>query len=89
MDDEATVYESEMRADRATVAAFLRELADGIERGRIVLGDDEDRVEVEPPEDLELEVEVELGAGRDDRVESSIEVEISWSDAPRARRGGA
>jgi hypothetical protein len=35
MDDEATVFEFVQRGNRATVAAFLRQLADGIERGHV------------------------------------------------------
>ncbi len=77
-EDETTVYESETRTGRAEVAAFLRQLADGIEQGRVVLGSGDDRLVIEPPAELGLEVEVELEADGDDEVESSIEIEITW-----------
>jgi amphi-Trp domain-containing protein len=37
MEDEATVFEFERRGERHAVATFLRDLADGIERGRVDL----------------------------------------------------
>jgi amphi-Trp domain-containing protein len=83
MEDEATVFEFERRGNRATVAAFLRQLADGIERGRVELLHDGEKLVVEPPDELELEVEVELEDEGDDGLESSIEIEISWTDGGR------
>jgi amphi-Trp domain-containing protein len=84
MDDEATVFEHEQQLDRAAVASYLRRIADGIERGRIELGEGAERIVVEPPDDLELEIEVELEDEGDDGLQSSIEIEISWREgAPR------
>jgi amphi-Trp domain-containing protein len=80
MDDEATVFEFERYGSRATVAGFLRELADGIERGRVELLHDGERLVVEPPDELELEVEVELEDEGDEGIASSIEIEIRWID---------
>jgi amphi-Trp domain-containing protein len=84
MDDEATVFEFERSGDRAAVAAFLRQLADGIERGRVELLHDGEKLVVEPPDELELEVEVELEEEGDEGLESSIEIEISWTEGGRA-----
>jgi amphi-Trp domain-containing protein len=77
MEDEATVFEFERRGNRATVAAFLRQLADGIERGRVELLHDGEKLVVE---DLEFEVEFELEDGGDEGIESSIEIEIGWTE---------
>jgi amphi-Trp domain-containing protein len=85
MDDEATLYDHEQQLDRAAVASYLRRIADGIERGRVELGEGAERIVVEPPDDLMLEIEVELEDEGDDGLESSIEIEISWREgAPRA-----
>jgi amphi-Trp domain-containing protein len=88
MDDEATVMEFKRRGERAAVAALLREIADGIERGRVELREGDDLLVVEPPEHLEIEIEVEIEDEGDEGLESSIEIEISWLDArPRGDPG--
>jgi amphi-Trp domain-containing protein len=79
-DDEVNVFEFERRADRAAVAAFLRGLADGIERGHVDLRHDGETLVVEPPDDLDLDVEVELEDDGEDGLEGTIEIEISWRE---------
>jgi amphi-Trp domain-containing protein len=83
MEDEATVFEFERRGERHAVATFLRDLADGIERGRVDLSHGGETLVVDVPDNLDLEVEVELEDEGEEGLESSIEVEITWRDGGR------
>lgn len=69
-------YESELTAGREEIAAVLSGVADGVLAGAIRLGDGDDAVTVETPEEFSLEVELET---EDDEV--SLELELEWPSA--------
>lgn len=73
-DDESdeTEHEGERVMDRADGAAILREVADGVEDGRIEI-EGENGFTAEIPAQFELEVEYE-GA----EEEAELEVELEW-----------
>lgn len=70
---EAKDYESELTATREDIAAVLSGVADGILAGSIRLGDSDDAVVIDTPEQLTLEIELET---EDD--ERSLELELEW-----------
>lgn len=78
MDDDTIAFEADERTDRAAVAAFLRQLADGIEAGVVDLSDGEEQVVVEPSDELELEAELEMEATGEEGMVTTLAVAISW-----------
>lgn len=67
-------YETELTGGRAEIAAVLSGVVDGLLAGSVRVGDDEDAIAVDIPEELSLEVELET---EDD--ERSLELELEWS----------
>jgi amphi-Trp domain-containing protein len=67
-------YETELTGDRATVAAAMSDVIDGLLAGSVRVGDDADAIAVEIPEELTLEVELETNGD-----ERSLELELEWT----------
>jgi len=79
---ETVLFKSEEKRTRAEASAFLRELADKLDSGRIVLRQAGEETVLEPPENLVLEVKAEEER-KGEALELSLEVELAW------RSGGA
>lgn len=71
-ESDETEHEGERVMDRADGAAILREVADGVEDGRIEI-EGENGFTAEIPEQFELEVEYEVATD-----EAELEVELAW-----------
>lgn len=84
---ERVLFETEETADRARVAGFLRELADKVETGRVVLEGSGKSETVEVPETVTLEVKLEEEE-EGDGVENSLEVELEWRPGAEPETGG-
>ena len=80
MDQEKKLFKSEERYSRADIAAFLRQLADKIEGGQVMLqqGGQEQKLAIPHHLFMEIEVEDEVKTGRG--TQHSLEVELKWSD---------
>ncbi|WMT58204.1 amphi-Trp domain-containing protein [Truepera radiovictrix] len=79
-------FKSEERKSRGEVSAFLRQLADKLDEGRITLRSGGEEVVLEPPQQLTLELQVEDEEKGARGVEHSLEVELAWFDGDE---GGA
>ncbi|MFN2189365.1 MAG: amphi-Trp domain-containing protein [Candidatus Promineifilaceae bacterium] len=77
MGKEIVLFASEEKSDRASVAAFLRELADKVAEGRIVLISGTEELPLELPENVVLEIKAEEEAKKN-KIKRSLEVEIEW-----------
>jgi len=78
---EETLLSIEGAQDRATIAAYFRQFADGLEAdGAVTFSTDTDEVELTVPERSEFEIEIEAET-EDDETEYEIEFEIEWSTA--------
>jgi amphi-Trp domain-containing protein len=66
-------HEHEVTGSRAEIAAALSGVADGVLAGRIRLGEGDEAVAVDTPEELTLEVELETIDG-----EVELELELAW-----------
>jgi len=78
---EEVLFESESDQRRADVAAYLRQVADSIERdGPITLSAGEESVSMDPPERVEFEVKAEREGPSDGDGELSIEFELEWDE---------
>jgi amphi-Trp domain-containing protein len=71
------IYKSEEQMSRSQLAAFLRSLADRVERGRVVLTRNGEETPVELPERLELEVQYTQKA-KPKGQQYQLELEIEW-----------
>lgn len=70
-----TEYESERTVTREQAAATLREMADDIATGSLLVGEDDESIAVEIPDDVALEIELETEDG-----ERSLELELEWPE---------
>ncbi len=80
MGTEVVLFESEEKADRARVCAFLRDLADRIEQNNVVLRRGDEEVTVDIPDMMELEVKFEEETSSSGAKEYELEVELEWPE---------
>lgn len=79
MGRETRLFESEERKSRSEVSAFLRELADKVGEGRVVLREGQEEIALVLPGNLILEVQVE-DEEKSRGTQHSLELEIKWFD---------
>lgn len=80
MGREVKIFESEERKSREQVVDFLRQIADKIAAGKVVLSRGAEELVVEIPESLVLEVQVEDEDKGTKGTQHSLEVELKWYD---------
>ncbi len=74
------LFKSKERKGRQEVAEFLRQLADKVAAGSLVLKQGQDEVNLVLPENVILEVEVEDVQKRKKGVQHKLEIELKWYD---------
>lgn len=77
MGKETTLFKHEEKIGRDGVVDFLRQLADRVEEGKVVLKRGKKEVKVKVPGKVELEVKIEKETGRR-KTKKKLEVEIEW-----------
>lgn len=80
MGREVRLFKSEERKNRSEVADFMRQLADKLDEGRVVLLQGQEEITLELPMALILEVQVEDEDKGSKGTQHSLEVEIKWFD---------
>ncbi|MBN1313156.1 MAG: amphi-Trp domain-containing protein [Anaerolineae bacterium] len=77
MGTETVLFKSEERMTIQDVSNFLRELADKLAQGQVILRQGTQEIEISVPGhvELELKAEEELKKGK---TQQSLEVEIAW-----------
>lgn len=76
--DKEVVFKSEERKSLSEVVAFLRAVADSLERqGILTLGQGDSQAEVRPTGEIALEVEYEVKANSHE-----LEFELEWETEP-------
>lgn len=80
MGREIKLFKSEERKNRADVSNFLKQLADKIYDGKVVLSQGTQELTLELPHNLILEIQVEDEDKRSKGIQHSLEVEIKWFD---------
>ncbi len=81
MGKETRLFKSEERKSRSDLSAFLHQLADKIEEGRVVLRQGQEEIILQLPHSLILEVQVEDEDKKTKGIQHSLELEIKWFDA--------
>ena len=80
MGEERQRFASEERMSRSDLVAFIRQLADKIEAGEVILRQGEEEITLQIPARVILEVEVEDEDKGAKGVEHSFELEVTWFD---------
>ncbi len=80
MGREIELFKSKERKGRQEVAEFLRQLADKVAAGSLVLKQGADEVNIQLPDNVILEVEVEDEQKRKKGVQHKLEIELKWYD---------
>ena len=80
MGKEVRLFKSEERKSRREVSAFLRQLADKLGEGVVILRQGAEELRLELPHNLILEIQVEDEDKKSKGVQHSLEVEIKWFD---------
>ncbi|ABA56960.1 conserved hypothetical protein [Nitrosococcus oceani ATCC 19707] len=80
MGKETRLFKSEESKKRAEVSEFLRQIAERIEKGKIVLRQGTEELVLQIPENLILEVQVEDEDKKTKGIQHSLEIEIKWFD---------
>lgn len=85
---EKVLFNSEEKRDRDQVAEFLRELAQKVEQGRVLLRQGSNETAVDIPAQLTLETKLEEES-KGPSTKMSLEVELEWpKDADQEGRDG-
>ena len=80
MGKETRLFKSEERQSRSDVSAFLRQLADKIADGQVVLRQGQEEITLQLPHAVILEVLVEDEDKKSKGIQHSLELEIKWFD---------
>ena len=80
MAKEIKLFKSEEKKNRSEVSAFLRQLADKIGAGQVILRQGEDELPLNFPQNLVLEIQVEDEMKKRKGIQHSLEIEIKWFD---------
>ena len=80
MGKEVKLFKSEERKNRAETGAFLHQIADRIEEGRVVLRKAGEEITLDIPHNLILEIQVEDEDKKSKGIQHSLEIEIKWFD---------
>jgi amphi-Trp domain-containing protein len=80
MGKEIRLFKSEEQKSRADVSLFLRELADRIAAGQVVLSQGQEKITLQLPDNLILDIQVEDEEKSRKGIQHSLEVEIKWFD---------
>jgi amphi-Trp domain-containing protein len=80
MGKEVRLFKSEERKKRAEVGSFLRELADKVSAGQVILRQGQEEITLDIAEEVILEIQVEDEDKTSKGIQHSLEVEIKWFD---------
>ena len=81
MGKEKKLFKSEERRNRSDASAFLRQLADKIGEGRVILRQGKEELSLDLPQSLILEIQVEDEKKKRKGIQHSLEIEIKWFDS--------
>ena len=80
MGKETRLFKSEEPKSRAQVGEFLRQIADKLDNGEVVLRRGSEELTLTIPENLVLEIQVEDEDKKQKGIQHSLEIEIKWFD---------
>jgi len=87
MGKEVVLFKSEEKRSTAEVAAFLRQLADRVEKQEVILRQGAEELTLTLPGVVTLEVKAEEETSRSGKIEYSLEVELEWKPGGEKQAG--
>lgn len=88
MGRETILFKSEEKKDIRSVSAFLRELADKLDKQKVILKQGDKAVKLKIPNIVELEVKAEKEVGKR-KTKKKLEIEIEWTVGKDSAAGKA
>lgn len=80
MGKEVRLFKSEEPKQRVEAGSFLRELADKLSSGQVILRQGQEEITLDISEQVILEIQVEDEDKKSRGIQHSLEVEIKWFD---------
>ncbi|MDK2920552.1 MAG: hypothetical protein PWR24_109 [Desulfonauticus sp.] len=71
------IFKFEQRVNKRELASFLRDFADNLEKGNLLLKSEEEEVILELPEMVKLEIEVSQKE-KEKGIRKTLELEVKW-----------
>lgn len=88
MSNSAKLFESKEKMSRVEVADLLRQLADRIAEGEVLLRQGREEVMVELPETLKFELQATRKEKPGKSPERELEIELKWVEGEELTNGG-
>lgn len=86
MGKETVLFRSEEKKDLHAVTSFLRELADKLDKQKVLLMQGNQNITLKVPSTVELEIKVEKEVGRR-KTKKKLEIEIEWVVGADKKKG--
>ncbi len=87
-DMEKILFKSEEKKSSLEIATMLRNIADKIEQGHMVLRQDENEVSLDFPDHMTLEIKVEEEIKRTKGTQLKLEIELEWYPGDKGHKTG-
>lgn len=87
MGREIVLFSSKEPKARKEVSAFLRDLANRLDEGRVILRQGDSEIVLDLPDQLVMELKIEDEEKRRKGTQHSLEVELKWYDGQGAPGG--
>jgi amphi-Trp domain-containing protein len=87
MGRETRLFKSEERTSRSEAVSFMRQLADKIEEGKVILRQGNEEVALELPGNVVFEVQAEDEDKGAKGTQRSLKLEIKWFDTEPGQGG--
>ncbi|SIP86727.1 amphi-Trp domain-containing protein [Alkalispirochaeta americana] len=81
------VFKGKETQSRKEAADFLRQIAERIEAGRIVLGSGTQEASLDIPETVKLEVEIDQKRKDSRGLRHKLELELTWYEGDTSHQG--
>ncbi len=85
---EKILFKSEEKKSSLEIATMLRNIADKIEQGHMVLRQDENEVSLDFPDHMTLEIKVEEEIKRTKGTQLKLEIELEWYPGDKGHKTG-
>jgi amphi-Trp domain-containing protein len=76
MDREVVLFKSEEKKSSLEIASILRQIADKIEEGSMIMGQNDNRISLDFPRNMTMEIKVKQVEKA--RTMRSLEIELEW-----------
>lgn len=83
------LFQSKERKSREEASALLRELADKISEGSVILKQGEEQTTLELPQNIIFEIDAKEKRKNGQNVKQKLEIELSWIEGDHSAAGSS